>query len=60
MRLQVTLRDIDTALKDHFGPIAKGDQSYEARRLLMLGLEADKAKNGLGNNRDIEKNNGTE
>ncbi|SFJ62574.1 hypothetical protein SAMN02799624_05231 [Paenibacillus sp. UNC496MF] len=60
MRLQVTLREADTKLREHFEPINKGDQAYEARRLLLLGLEIDKAQRLQGNNRDIEKNNGTE
>jgi hypothetical protein len=57
MRLQVTLRESDSKLRDHFKPIAKGDQAHEARRLMLLGLEADEKLRG--NFRNVKKNNET-
>lgn len=47
MRVQVTLRESDTKLREHFEPIPKGDQSHEARRLMLIGLEYEKAQKSL-------------
>jgi hypothetical protein len=40
MKLQVRLRDQDEALRKYFESIKPGDQAYEARRLMELGLAA--------------------
>jgi hypothetical protein len=56
-KLQVRLRDVDKALRGHFRDIPSGDEAHEARRLMLLGLKAEK---GEGYLKELEKKAETE
>lgn len=40
-RIQVSIRQGDTLIRDHFKNIAEGDQAHEARRLIKKALEIE-------------------
>lgn len=46
-KITIRLRKEDEVLRKHFEKIKKGDHSYEARRLMELGLEKEREEKEL-------------
>jgi hypothetical protein len=47
IRWNVSLRQRDTELIEHFEKLANGDRSAECRRLMYLGLELESMRSGV-------------